>query len=82
MKRFALSIAALAGLMMATSASAMPLSQPLPSAEHAASDLILARGGHGHGHGYGHGHGHHGRHLGWTRGRHVGWSHSRHRWHD
>ncbi len=69
---------ALAAIVMAGSAQALPL-QPSPASD---AGVILVRGGHGggHGHGHGHAHGNRGRHLGWYIGRHRGWSHARRHW--
>lgn len=59
-----------AGLLVATPASALPL-RPVD----AGGDVVLVKGGHGHAHG------NRGRHRGWYIGRHRGWSHSHHRIH-
>jgi hypothetical protein len=69
-----LAAAAVAAVVLAQPASALPLQPVGPGA-----GVVLVHGGHGHGHG--HAHGNHGRHLGWYIGRHRGWSHSHHRMH-
>jgi hypothetical protein len=61
-------VAAVAAVVLAHPASALPLQPVDPGA-----GVVLVRGGHAHGN--------HGRHLGWYIGRHRGWSHSHHRMH-
>ena len=81
MKRtlIAAATAAVIGLGMTFSATAMPIGKIAPAAT--SDDVIQVRGGHGHGRGHHMGRGGRGHHYGWSRGRghHYGWSRGRHR---
>ena len=72
MKRtlIAAATAAVIGLGMTFSATAMPIGKIAPAST--SDDVIQVRGGHGHGHGH-MGRGGRGHHYGWSRGRHRGW---------